>query len=258
MAAKAKSTTPKAPSVSQVAGSKTRRKSGSRKRASGGGTSLQLKSRIARALGLSPTSRLGQAVETAVYVTEVAGTGAVASALSGYREAQGKALKLGPVDLRVASGLGFLTHALWNTSKVNPDTLAIGTGLIGSWSHERAFEAGFNRGKPEASAPTTSGAGDNIVLGNVEDEDETGGPLRRLKRLKKREDRIEAKIDKIKGRLQRKGKLTDYGAPGKPGLPQSTSSVVYVKRGARLDRDWAIRHPAKARAIRQGARIQYV
>jgi len=255
---------PSAPSGSVVGGTSKKKPSRRRKGGGGGGgggVSISgIRSRITSLLG---TGRLAQAAEAGLFAGEVIATGGAASALSGYREAQGKSLKLGPVDTRVLAGLGFYGGALWNPKKINVHLLNVGTGFLSSFTHEAAFETGARYGKPAVDSSAVvaeSGPTEGLVIGNVRSGFLGLGKEAKLRRLEKRESKIETKIEKVKEKLQAKGKLPAAAAPAAHG---GGHRVVTVPRGVNIRGprghilpSFRQRYPVKAQRIEAGWAVQ--
>ncbi len=253
-------TAPKPPSANTVAGkpSKRTRQKGSsnRKATAGAGYFSGVRAKINGLIGSGPMAHV---LATTVPVAEVVGTGFVASALSGYREAQGKDLKIGPVDARVLAGLGFMGLAVrGRDSGFNPHLLNIGTGFLSSFSHEAAFEVGSSYGQP---------AVEGLISGDLDQAGLFGIALtkkakekkaeRKLARLEKREDRIENKIEAQKAKLGQTAAPVAARPLGRPG-------TVIVPRGVQVKgprgnilRSFSARFPQKAAKIRSGMPFVY-
>lgn len=244
---------PKPPSpatVMQVSGTKKKKaKSGAKRKSTaavGGAMFSGVRSKIAGLLG--PTA--GHVAQAMVPVAEVTGTGFVASALSGYREAQGKDLKIGPVDGRVVAGLGFIGSALYGRKTgYCPHRLNIGTGFLGSFLHEVGFETGSKFGTPDATEGIISGDLDQAGLFGIAltKKAKEKKAARKLARLEKREDKIEAKIEKQKSKLA----PVRRAGPARRIVTVPRGVQVYGPRGNVLP-NFAARFPVKASRLRAG------
>lgn len=253
--------TPKPPSPEALM-AKTSKKQGARRRRKSSGFSFAgVRSKIQGLVGSGP---VGQVMTAMVPVAEVTGTGFVASALSGYREAQGKDLKIGPVDLRAVAGLGFIGSALYGRKTgFCPHRLNIGTGFLGSYLHEIAFETGSKFGTPDATQGIISGDLDQAGLFGIAltKKAKEKKAERRLARLQKREDKIESKIEKVKSKLGDKAPVAAAPAPAAMRVAPA-GRVVTVPRGIRIFGprgrvlpSFAARYPVKAQRIQAGWRV---
>lgn len=254
--------TPKPPSPESLMAKKSPKGTRRRRKSSGSGFSFAgVRSKIQGLIGSGPVSQVMTAM---VPVAEVTGTGFVASALSGYREAQGKDLKVGPVDLRVAAGLGFIGSALYGRKQgFCAHRLNIGTGFLGSYLHEVGFETGSKFGTPDATQGIISGDLDQAGLFGIAltKKAKERKAERKLARLQKREDRIESKIEKVKSKLGDKAPVA--AAPSPAAVRVATPGrVVTVPRGIRVFGprgrvlpSFAARYPVKAQRIQAGWRI---
>ena len=170
------------------AGSASKRKTGTKK------PTPSTRSRLNAA-----TARTKQIVQASIITGEILGAGAAASAVAGWRGNQG--IKLGPVDGRLIAGLGAMIAGMWDPKTTNQHLVNVGIGVLGSWTHEQAFEMGA---KWSGSAASVSSEG--VVVGAVDDdedddEDESGalGGRRRGNRLA----RLTRKIQRLKARRAR-------------------------------------------------------
>lgn len=269
----------KPPSPNTVSGKPTKRRKNSKRKSSaaaatGSGYLSGIRSRIQSLVGAGV---IAHTLTTAVPVAEVAGVGGLASALSGYRESQGKDLKIGPFDVRALGGLGFMAGAMYGRSSgFNPHLLNIGTGLISSMVHEAAFEQGSKFGTPAIAGV------DGILSGDLDEaglfgRDPEKRLERKLARLKKKADKkgVDWKdvteVDKSKRAEKIMSKLGPDKAAAPPALvpipaaARRARSVVTVPRGTQVFGprgnvlpSFAARFPTKAARIRAGWQIARV
>ncbi|MFT5686103.1 MAG: hypothetical protein ACI8RZ_007058 [Myxococcota bacterium] len=134
-------------------------------------TENQAKSALAAATGtISKTKKAaasikahgGATVSMVLHSAETTGTIFMASMAEGFAIAKGKSLKVGPVDLRIITGLPLMGWGLVDClrGKGGGHQLALGTGLIGSATASLGLQAGQAlaekrgaNGKADAAAP---------------------------------------------------------------------------------------------------------
>lgn len=150
------------------------------------------------ALGARLSAAKGSLLAMGVFVGEVAGSSAVASAAKGYLGDRMELWKGQPLsDARlVAAAVGVGLKAMGKTGGYDTHITNVTTGILSSWLSERAFDFGARKaaeGAPAAEAP----AGGLAVIGNVYDEAGLFGSSP--------EKRLERKLAKLKKKADKKG-----------------------------------------------------
>jgi len=194
-----------APSAGSV-GPKSKKGSKSRKGRKSAPRSAGLWASIKR---MTSSGKAGQVSKAAMASGEVIVPMLLASGLEGFRETQGKSMKIGTgkfaVDYRTVLGLGALAAGLWKPT-TNPHLVAVGTGILASTLHGTAYDFGSKWARPKdqaalatvpAAAPATG-----IIVGKVHDLDT------RIQKLHEKYEKAMAKghtrrAARLFGRVQR-------------------------------------------------------
>lgn len=134
----------------------------------------------------------GDMASLGIFMGQVAGASAIASAASGYLGPSIAIQKLGPVgDARIlADAAGAAAIAYGKLGSWAPMVTNVTTGVLTSWMNEKAFAFGAKRSAP-APAPVAAPT-EGLVVGNIYGD----GVGNAEKRLEKKLSRLKAKADK--------------------------------------------------------------
>ena len=159
-------------------------------------------------MGYAASPKTKQVTTAIIPAAEMIGAASVASALAAYRKAQGKDLKLGPVDLRIVAGLGLHVLGLWKPA-TNTHLVNLGTGLLGSFLIDKARDYGDAMvAKAGASATTetktaetpVTESGKGVVVGEIDESGAVKWPWSKAGKKQRQEKRI-AHLDEKEARI---------------------------------------------------------